>query len=66
MNLPIFDVPNICATKRSIKIKMVIGKIHFDNDSVVVAMPSTAERTLIAGVRAPSPRTNVFKIYFLH
>jgi hypothetical protein len=53
--LPIFDVPNICTKKRAIIITTVIGKIHLLSDSDVVAIPSTADKTLIAGVRAPSP-----------
>jgi len=55
MFLPIFDVPNICTKKRAIIIITVIGKIHLLSDSDVVAIPSTADKTLIAGVRAPSP-----------
>lgn len=37
-------------------ITIVTGKIQFFNDDDVVAKPSTADRTLIAGVRAPSPK----------
>ena len=33
----------------------VIGRTHLCNDSEVTARPSTADRTLIAGVIAPSP-----------
>jgi hypothetical protein len=56
--LPIFDVPNICTKKRAIIITIVIGKMHLFSDADVIAKPSTADRTLIAGVRAPSPRSN--------
>ena len=53
--LPIFDVPNICTKNRPMIIITVIGKIHLLNEVDVVAKPSIADRTLIAGVRAPSP-----------
>ena len=56
--LPIFDVPNIWIKKRSIIITTVIGKIHLVNASEVVVKPSIADKTLIAGVKAPSPKLN--------
>ena len=55
IQLPIFDVPNICTTKRAIIITTVIGTTHFSSDVDTTLKPSTADRTLIAGVRAPSP-----------
>lgn len=54
--LPILPEPNICTTKRAIIMTIVIGKIHCCNVSEVVAKPSTADKTLIAGVSAPSPK----------
>jgi len=55
---PIFDVPNICTTKSTIRTQTVIGKIHLPRLVEVVAKPSTADITLIAGVNAPSPINN--------
>jgi hypothetical protein len=48
-------VPNICTRKRAIIITTVIGTTHFSNDGEVIIKPSIADKTLIAGVMAPSP-----------
>ena len=53
--LPTAAVPKRCTEKRPTKIATVLGTTHSCSPGLAISSPSTALRTLIAGVIAPSP-----------
>ncbi len=55
---PIFDVPHCCPINKQIIIITVIGTTHEWRLGAFNANPSTADKTLTAGVNAPSPTIN--------
>ncbi len=55
---PIFDVPHCWPTNKQIIIITVIGTIQEWRLGAFNANPSTADKTLTAGVNAPSPKIN--------
>ena len=54
--LPIWAVPLLCTRKSTARIATVSGTMKRANAGVATSSPSTAERTLIAGVMMPSPK----------
>jgi len=55
---PIFDVPHCWPINKQIIIITVIGTIQEWRLGAFNANPSTADKTLTAGVNAPSPKIN--------
>ena len=53
--VPIREVPRFWKRKRSTRTAIVIGSTYGFSPGAAISTPSTAERTDIAGVMAPSP-----------
>ena len=53
--LPTFPVPNRCTANRIVRITAEIGTISEATPGAATSTPSTADRTLTAGVMIESP-----------